>query len=350
MSRLLADIDKEPQQLLQCLAHAGREGKAALLQAAELLRTSAHIYLVGMGSSWHAGMAAQAFFHRHGHPSHLAEASELLYFAKIPPDSSVILLSRSGKSIEIVRLIDKCRSARSKIVGITNTVESPLGAEADVVLQLAADFDHLVSISMYSTLAMTAAILACETMAIWSESLRVGLVDAIEEARLRLPRWKTLIDSSSWLEPGMTTYFLARGASLASAYEARLLWEEAGKAPASVLPTGGFRHGPQEVLRPGLRVCLWIDSETMRDADLTLSRDLRKQGAKVLVIGKNLEPDDGDLGIALPSIPAGWQFLIDILPVQLAAERFAQLRGEDCDSFRLCSYIVETEGGLKTVA
>jgi hypothetical protein len=41
-----------------------------------------------------------------------------------------------------------------------------------------------------------------------------------------------------------------------------------------------------------------------------------------------------------------WQFLIDVIPTQLAAERLAHLSGVDCDSFRLCSYIVENEWGL----
>jgi hypothetical protein len=48
----------------------------------------------------------------------------------------------------------------------------------------------------------------------------------------------------------------------------------------------------------------------------------------------------------LPGIAARWQFLIDIIPIQIAAERMASVRGEDPDSFRLCSYIVEDEGGL----
>jgi len=39
--------------------------------------------------------------------------------------------------------------------------------------------------------------------------------------------------------------------------------------------------------------------------------------------------------------------VIDIIPIQIAAERLAAVRGEDPDSFRLCSYIVEDEGGLR---
>jgi hypothetical protein len=56
--------------------------------------------------------------------------------------------------------------------------------------------------------------------------------------------------------------------------------------------------------------------------------------------------DAADLVLPLPDIPAAWQFLVEIMPAQLAAERLARLRGEDCDQFRICPYIIQDEGGL----
>ena len=82
---------------------------------------------------------------------------------------------------------------------------------------------------------------------------------------------------------------------------------------------------------------------------MTLVEDLRGHGAKVLLIGQELEADAADLVMNIPTIPAAWQFLIDIIPAQLAAERLARLRGADCDSFRICPYIIEEEGGLTSL-
>jgi len=65
-----------------------------------------------------------------------------------------------------------------------------------------------------------------------------------------------------------------------------------------------------------------------------------------MLIGQRLPEDAGDLVFQLPVIPSEWQFLIDIIPVQLAAERLSRLSGVDCDSFRLCSFVVEDEYGL----
>jgi fructoselysine-6-P-deglycase FrlB-like protein len=112
------------------------------------------------------------------------------------------------------------------------------------------------------------------------------------------------------------------------------------------MTTSGFRHGPQEIIEEGFRFGLWIDGCRMRDQDLALATDIRKLGGKLLVIGQDLSVEDGDLVLSLPKIEPQWQFLIDVIPAQLAGEYFSQLRGVNCDSFRICSYIVEREGGL----
>ena len=65
-----------------------------------------------------------------------------------------------------------------------------------------------------------------------------------------------------------------------------------------------------------------------------------------MLVGENLPPNVGDLVFQLPTSPPHWQFVIDVLPVQLAAERLSRLCGVDCDSFRICSYVVEDEYGL----
>jgi len=96
----------------------------------------------------------------------------------------------------------------------------------------------------------------------------------------------------------------------------------------------------------GSRFGVWIDGRTMREQDLAVVRDLGRLGASVMLIGQELPEDAADLVLQLPRVPAEWQFLIDIIPAQFAAERLAGLSGVDCDSFRLCSFIVEDEYGL----
>jgi len=118
------------------------------------------------------------------------------------------------------------------------------------------------------------------------------------------------------------------------------------KSPATAMNTGSFRHGPQEMVAAGARFGIWIDAERMRGQDLAVARDLRKLGAAVMLIGQDIPQDAGDLVFQLPSVLPSWQFLVDIIPAQLAAEKLARLSGVDSDTFRYCSFIVEDEYGL----
>lgn len=346
MTKLLEDIFREPGALAKSLAYTLGPGRQKLDVAAEILRNSAIVYVVGMGSSWNAGCAVVKAFNESGRAAILCDASELLHFGKVVGDSAVIILSRSGKSTEIVKLIPELRAKKCKLIAITNTPDSPLAMGADVVLLLNAAFDHQVSVTMYSALALVASLLAFLSMGPLEPSLGSQLEKAFAESTKKCAEWQEKLSKSSWLIPASATYFLGRGAGLASCHEARLLWEEAAKVPAAAMPTGGFRHGPQEMVRKGIRIGMWIDGEKMREQDLALAKDLRYYGAEVLLIGQDVPEDAGEVVLNLPKISVRWQFVLEIMPIQLAAERLSHLNLQDCDSFRICSYIVEEEGGL----
>ena len=66
----------------------------------------------------------------------------------------------------------------------------------------------------------------------------------------------------------------------------------------------------------------------------------------MMAIGQDLPAEAGNLVLQVPSVPAEWQFVLDIIPVQIAAESLAALGNQNCDEFRLCQYIIEDEGGL----
>ena len=408
MTHFLKDILRQPEELqrtVELLTGPHGAGRSALDAATEEIRRARHVYLTGIGSSWHAALNVSSFFQRHAHPVYLHDAAELLAFAAFPEDSAMILISRSGMSTEIVQLAAKARKAGVTVTGITNAPEGKLAKGADISVVVPVAFDHAISVNTYTTLALAAGMLAHRVVQGGNrahERLKSGeqgtteprktggqarhqavqmassphrargrsapeAFEAQSEPKLRplsdsdlaqslsrtmadagraIPGWQEQIDGSVWLAPHSTTYFLARGCSLGSAYEARLIWEEGVKTPATAMGTGGFRHGPQEIVGKGVRFGVWIDGALMREQDLALARDLRKLGARVMLIGQKLPDDAGDLVFQLPAIPAEWQFLTDILPAQLVAERLAQLSGVDCDTFRLSSYIVEDEGGL----
>lgn len=346
MTRLFEDIQGEPQALRNIVRAAIGKDRDSYGRAADALSKCAAVYIVGMGASWHAGMAVASFFHARGRAAVLFDAAELLNFGNVPENACALLLSRSGKSKEVVDLANILHQRGIRIVSITNDPESPLAIESDWVIDLQAPFDTNVSVTMYSGIALAGCLLAKIACGEPIDGIGEILDRTLTNIGDSFGEWGRQLDASDWLAVGAPYYFIARGPSVATSNEARLLWEEAAKSTATALTTGGFRHGPQEMVREGLRVAMWLDKDHQRDNDLLLARDLRTLGANVLLIGQAIENAPSALFLALPAIPSEWRFVIDIMPLQIAAERLARLGGQDCDSFRVCSYIVTDEGGL----
>jgi glutamine---fructose-6-phosphate transaminase (isomerizing) len=346
MTRFLQDVLRQPDALQKTIDYLSNGGRAKLEEAAGRVRAASHVYLTGIGSSWHAAMGAAAIFAMGGRPVYLQDAAELLHFSVFPPGSVVIAISRTGRSIEIVQLLAKAQANGATVIGVTNSADGALALEARIPLIVPVEFDHGVSINTYSTLACAAAALAEAVVRCFDENLAAALSSAVRLCAEAIPRWQEQIEHARWLLPRAAYCFLARGPSLGSCNETRLLWEEGVKSPATAMSTSSFRHGPQESVEPGSRFGLWIGARQMREQDLAVARDLKRMGASVMLIGQTLPQETADLVFELPQISEAWQFLVDIIPAQLSAERLARLSGADCDSFRYCAYIVEDEYGL----
>ena len=292
-THFLRDILRQPTELRRTLDHLSKTGRGSLDAAVVAVRAARHVYLTGIGSSWHAGLNVSTLFQLGARPVYLVDAAELVQFAAIPAGSVLIVISRSGRSVEIVQLLAKARESGATVIGITNAAEGTLAREAQVPLVIPVALDHAISVNTYTTLAAAAGILASSVVGLFDAALATSLSRSFAATALAIPAWQAQIENSQWLAPHSVTYFLARGSSLGSAHESRLMWEEGVKSPATAMGTGSFRHGPQEIVGKDVRFGLWIDGVKMRTQDLAVARDLRQLGARVMLIGQRLPDDAG---------------------------------------------------------
>jgi len=346
MTHFLQDILRQPKELRATIDFLCGAGRARLDEATAAIRGARHVYLTGIGSSWHAALTAEPMFARGGFPVYLRDAAELLLFATLPKNAVLIVISRSGRSIEIVNLLAKARESGATVIGITNVEDGTLAREAQIPLVISTKLDHAISVNTYITLAAATAMLAAAVVGSFDTNTAKALSRTLVETDTVMAGWQQKIADTKWLLPHGTYYFLARGPGLGSCNETRLMWEEGVKSPATAMDTGSFRHGPLEMVSQGMRFGLWIDGQQMRKQDLAVARDLGRLGASVMLIGQDVSESAADLAFRLPEVLPAWQFLIDIIPAQLAAESLSRLSGVDCDTFKLCSFVVEDDSGL----
>src|SRR6185295_19550803 len=141
-TRCLGDILRQPGELAKALENVTRD----LGRGAAILRDASDIYIAGIGASWSAGMGAQALFAEGGRSANLVDAAELLHQKSFRRGAVILLLSRSGKSVEVVTLLDRAAKAGVKVVGITNAPDSPLAKRSDAAVLLGIGFDHAISV------------------------------------------------------------------------------------------------------------------------------------------------------------------------------------------------------------
>src|SRR6266404_3676743 len=160
MTHFLLDILRQPEELQRTLEYLSGAGRGALEAAVAAVRAGRHVYLTGIGSSWHAGLNVSALFQDRGRPVYPVDVAELVQFATIPVESVLIVISRSGRSVEIVQLLGKARESGATVIGITNAADGALAREAQIAIVVPVAMDHAISVNTYTTLALAAGMLA----------------------------------------------------------------------------------------------------------------------------------------------------------------------------------------------
>jgi glutamine---fructose-6-phosphate transaminase (isomerizing) len=347
MSKYFEDIQNQPQNWLKCLEHNfSTLGKTELKHAATLIKKSNRLIISGIGASYCAGIAIESLFKKSGTNVILEDSSEFMYPFYAKKGDVLLLLSRSGKSVELVKLMHLAKTQNLPVICICNDEESPLAKGSDVNLRMNVAFDHGISVATYTAIILVGILLHSFTQKESKAKLQKNAFSAIKSIQKWLQKLQTH-NLQNWLQLDKNYYFLARGSSKSASNAAALLWEEGAKMPATPKSTGSFRHGPQEVISKNLSIMLWLEANSPSFSyDLALCKDLVAQNVDVFVIGDNHKNIAPNRMINLPDVEPLFQVLAQQIPAQLAAYHLSVMRGEDADTFKFCNYIVESEGGL----
>ncbi len=347
MTHLLSNILGQPAAFRGALRYHSKNCFKELQPAGALLQSASEIFIVAIGASFNAGLALAHGLRCRDRVATVVDASEFDLIRTLPPRAVVIFLTRSGKSIELVRGAERCVQDKVPTIAITNSADSPVARAATHHINLHVPFDHAVSVATYTAIILIGILLVGHGADPKSTpQLLAELEQAIADTERMLPEWQTRLREVGSEFTKRFTYFLARAESVASAQAGMLLWQEVIKIPAASLTTGTFRHGPQEVLRAPMNIFLWLSPNAHFDHDVQLVRDLVRVSARVMVFTpRKVDLTGADVWL-VPPAPPGFSAAFNIIPIQLWSERLAGLAGVDCDRFLYSNYIVEKDGGL----
>ena len=339
-TKLEQNILAQAHSLSLVLDHQSGPGASALAQAAQLLRSGKRVLITGMGASLFASIPLEYALCSLGIDAVSVEAGELLHY-RLPAfhNAVVIVVSRSGESIEITRILHALKG-RAPIIGICNEPQSALATSADISILIGSLDDDYVAVQTYTGTMLTQFLLAA--------AVAGTSPAALQTSRALLPAFAQLVQSSiaaadnwdSFLRPASPVFLLARGPSCASAYEGALLFNEVAKTAAVPMAAGSFRHGPVEVVDGNFVGLVFAPHGPTQPLNLALAADLSRFGGSIRILGPT------GITAGLPDIPEALAPLFEIIPIQVAALRLAQTRGIPPGTFRFAPRVAVDEANF----
>ncbi|MGA8608828.1 MAG: SIS domain-containing protein [Candidatus Sulfotelmatobacter sp.] len=341
--RLLRDIKNQGQSLAHVLAYQFAEGYPALLEASALLRVAPKIIVTGMGASLYASLPLQYQLAAMGLNCLVADSSELLHYQqRLCADAVVVLVSRSGESGELTKLLPQIKKIASRTITVTNAPGSMLAAGADLVLIIGSLEDERMAIQSYTgtllTLMLLASVVAGDLDQVRQEMSHVlATISTLLDGELEGPRFW-----DGFLDPACPIFLLGRGPSYASALAGGLLFNETAKHPAIGVTCGNFRHGSVELVDSNFRGLVFAPRGKTRELNLALAESLERFGGKILVIGPRDEEHGRSQFIDVPTSDR-LAPLAEIIPVQFGALYLAKLKRLPIGELRYIAQVTRDE-------
>lgn len=245
------------------------------------------IVLTGMGGSDCATIPLELALACAGLPVWRVLASRLLETLQlITPGTLLIITSQSGRSGEIVALLERLERRPGAVVGITDDPNSPLAAAADHLVLLRSGPEATVSTKSYANTLAAGHRLAGLLLGSGEDGAVADIRAAAASLQERIDAGETA-DALAALVPADATYRLAligNGPDAATALAGAMVLKEAAKVAAEGYTGGAFRHGPFEIAGPGLTALLFGRGAPDEVSPNALARDTAATGSTVLSV------------------------------------------------------------------
>ena len=303
--------------------------------------------IAARGSSDNAALYAQYLFAvRNSLITALATPSTLTLYGAKPrmANALVIGVSQSGRSPDIVAVLDEARRQGALTIAITNAADSPLNDVADHVIDLQAGPELATAATKSYTTELLALCMLSHVLDTRKEHERdaLGQVPGLMAKALRED--ENAAELAAQHAGRDHCIVLGRGYGYATAREWALKLQELAQVSASPFSSADFEHGPLALAEPGLPVLVVAPSGVSLNAQTKLLRRLKTEhGAHVLALSDSPEARRLDDGLRVPAgMPAWLSPIVEIVPAQLYTYHLTVARGLDPEQPRTITKVTKT--------
>lgn len=352
---MLKEIDEQPAVIRRIESkYISQEGNVHFDEKLlEQVSKASRIYIVGAGTSYHAGLVGKKIFEKMtGIPTEVVLASEFAYDDPlIEKDAFFIFLSQSGETADSRQVLVRVNEEWQKnSLTITNVANSTLAREARFAVTLEAGPE----IAVASTKAYVAQI-ALETLLAVAigrynqkdSALHFDVAGQLSQVANAI---QTVVDEKSQIEKiaehnltdTRNAFYIGRGLDYDVALEAALKLKEISYVQAEGFASGELKHGTIALIEKGTPVLGLITQTKTADHTRSNLEEVISRGANVITITSEKLQREGD-NIILPEVDEILTPLVSVVATQLLAYYTTLQKGYNVDQPRNLAKSVTVE-------
>ena len=320
----IKEISEQPDTILRAVDNN------QIQQLVDNIKQAKNLYITGSGTSYNAAEIAKYLMSKFAKIKINTLISSELPFSpnEIEPNSTLITISQSGESADVLEAVKIAKESNAKILSIVNLLNSSLSQQSALAIGL--NCGPEIGVAATKSFTSQLAILYKIT-----DQLCNGCVN---------PDWKKVSDAISQvlsnnlkikelaknLKEITDIYVLGRGIHLPIAREAALKLKELSYIHAEGIPGGELKHGPLALMDSNVYVIIINPSDSTYNDTLNSANEIKARGAKIIGISDK-KNDVYDHWIEIPSVDEALYPIVEIVPIQLLAYYSALEKKTDPD-------------------
>ncbi|MGH7906882.1 MAG: glutamine--fructose-6-phosphate transaminase (isomerizing) [Candidatus Binataceae bacterium] len=314
------------------------------------------IVMVSAGASWISSLIGKFMIEELcGIPAEVDYSAEFRY-RRPPIDDRTILVavSQSGETADTLAAMEAGRDRGSRMLAITNTVDSSIARKADARIYTRCGPE----ISVTTTKCFLTQIEAFYLFAIHTAA-RMGRLTEDEAGRMLQPAFaipsqiEAILGNERHIAKIARKYgrasdflYLGRGLNYPVALEGALKLKEISYIHAEGYPAGEMKHGPIALIDEDMPVVVIIPNDIVFEKTLSNLKEVESRNGRIIAVTDHRTPELEEVAWEIIEVPSTNRMLMPVLttvPLQLLAYHIAVYRGTDVDQPRNLAKSVTVE-------
>tara|TARA_B100000809_G_scaffold265109_1_gene322915 strand:- start:1257 stop:3011 length:1755 start_codon:yes stop_codon:yes gene_type:complete len=320
----IKEISEQPDTILRAVDNN------QIQQFVDNIKQAKNLYITGSGTSYNAAEIAKYLMSKFAKIKINTLISSELPFSpnEIEPDSTLITISQSGESADVLEAVKIAKESNAKILSIVNLLNSSLSQQSSLAIGL--NCGPEIGVAATKSFTSQLAILYKITDQLCNGCINPDwkkVSDAISQVLSNNLKIKELAKN---LKEITDIYVLGRGIHLPIAREAALKLKELSYIHAEGIPGGELKHGPLALMDSNVYVIIINPTDSTYNDTLNSANEIKARGAKIIGISDK-KNDVYDHWIEIPSVDEALYPIVEIVPIQLLAYYSALEKKTDPD-------------------